>query len=124
MTLNLVNRLVEQGATGKFYEERLLILKEYCTKNECVSEFIEYNAESNVASLIEKLFAKAPSIYQCHTCNNHKCGQSNANTILMPIYMNKLISGIFIFERIRYYYKYITYILIRNNVMIACFVYY
>lgn len=97
LTLNLVIRLVEQGATGKFYEERLLILKDYCTTNECVSQFIEYNAESNVASLIEKLFAKAPSIYQYHTCSNHKCGKSIANTILMPIDMNKLISGIFIF---------------------------
>lgn len=69
LTLNLVIRLVEQGATGKFYEERLLILKDYCTKNECVSQFIEYTAESNVVSLIEKLFAKAPSVYQYHTCN-------------------------------------------------------
>lgn len=99
-TLNLVIRLVEQGATAKFYEERLLILKDYCTKNECVSQFIEYNAESNVASLIEKLFAKAPSIYQYHTCNNHKCGQSIANTILLPIDQNKLILGKFIFQRI------------------------
>jgi len=97
LTLNLVIRLVEQGATGKFYEERLFILKDYCTNNERVGQFIEYNAESNVASLIENLFAKAPSIYQYHTCNNHKCGQSIANTILIPIDQNKLISGIFIF---------------------------
>jgi len=48
LTLNLVIRLVEQGATGKFYEERLLILKDYCTKNECVSQFIEYNVESKL----------------------------------------------------------------------------
>lgn len=33
LTLNLVIQLVEQGATAKFYEERLLILKDYCTKN-------------------------------------------------------------------------------------------
>lgn len=97
LTLNLVIRLVEQGATGKFYEDRLLILKDYCTKNDYVGKFIEYNAESNVATLIEKLFIKAPSIYQYQTCNNSKCEQSIANTTLMPIDQNKLISGIFIF---------------------------
>lgn len=97
LTLNLAIRLVEQGATSKLYEERLLILKDYCTKNQCVNEIIEYNAESNVASLIEKLFAKAPSIYQYDTCNNDKCGHSIANTTLMPIDQSKLISGKFKF---------------------------
>lgn len=90
-------QLVEQGTTSKFYEELILILKDYCTTNEYVSQEIEYNAEFNVASLIEKLFDKAPSIYQYHNCNNDKCGRSLCNTILMPIDQSKLTSDTYIY---------------------------
>lgn len=94
--LNLVIRLLEQGATGKFHKERLLILKGYCTIYGCINQFIEYNVEPNVASLIEKLFVKAPSIYQYLICNYHKCRQFIPNTILMPVNQNKLLSGTYI----------------------------
>lgn len=92
-TLNIASALVKNGAIKKFYEERLVILKEYCKRTTLVGKIIEYDARANVATLAEKLFLRVPSIYQYYTCDNYKCGQTINNIPLFPIDQEKLIKG-------------------------------
>lgn len=93
LTLKLVCHLVKQGANSTYYDKRLTVLQEFSKKKHLVGELIEYDAQANVATLIEKLFVTNPSIYQYHTCDNIKCTQTTANCPLFPIDQGKLISG-------------------------------
>lgn len=72
-------------------------LKELSKKNQIVGGFTQYDAQVNIASLIEKLFIDSPSINQFYTCNNFKCGQTMANMSLFPIDIGKLRKGIYTF---------------------------
>lgn len=92
-TSKLASHLVKEGANRKFYEERIIVLKDHCKKNRLIGELIEFDAEANIAALIEKLMIDDPSIFQYHTCDNFKCGQSVVNILLFPIDQETLITS-------------------------------
>lgn len=101
--LKFSRSLVHNGANNQLYKERLNILQEYSKKLTLVGQITEYDARANVATLTDKLFSKAPSINQFHTCDNYKCGQTTHNISLFPIDQGKLILGIyFILMEIHY----------------------
>lgn len=92
-TSKLASHLVKEGVNRKFYEERIIVLKDHCKKNRLIGELIEFDAEANIAALIEKLMIDDPSIFQYHTCDNFKCGQSVVNIPLFPIDQETLITS-------------------------------
>jgi len=94
-TSKLASHLVKEGANRKFYEERIIVLRDYCKRNQLIGELTELDAQVNVAILIDKLFIDDPSIFQYHTCDNFKCGQSVANIPLFPIDQGTLVTGLY-----------------------------
>jgi len=62
-TSKLASHLVKEGANRKFYEERIIVLGDYCKINQLIGELTELDAQANVATLIEKLLIDDPSIF-------------------------------------------------------------
>lgn len=102
LTSKLARHLVKEGANRKFYEERIIVLRDHCKKSQLIEELTEFDAEANIATLIEKLMIDDPSIFQYHTCDNFKCGQSVVNIPLFPIAQETLVTGL--------YYMFIVYL--------------